>query len=344
MDPQQPIDFKTSPNILEDNDLLNFDNNHPSRSRRTSVNSTLPSGNNQANDERQAQAQDPDILELIFQKIAAGFKEATIEVAAAARPSVLPKPDNEGSCPNQPPEVMPAMAPLNENPPVVSALVISAPVMPAPAAPILVNPPQVPLPVAIQDPEPIDMEVTTAQAPMIIRTTAAQSPEQTLLLGMDWFRQTGICLHADERKLYVQCQESDDSDPFDDFEFDDEDLDEVAGFLTDQCSELELYNNLWLDHESPTVYMSGVEGVPVEKTEREEESVIDKLKKNLDNEALTNDQKNHASNVLSKEVDVFAETVDDLGQMLMYVHEINTGSAPPIKQVPYYAAQVCVTS
>ncbi|CAG8657620.1 2126_t:CDS:2, partial [Cetraspora pellucida] len=181
------------------------------------------------------------------------------------------------------------------------------------------------------------------------------SPEQTLLLGMDWFRQTGARLHADERKLYMQRQgkfveipmfyegeippaplavkmeyeelkEPDDSDPFDDFEFDDEDLDEAEGFLTDQCSELELYDNPWLDHESPAVYLSGVEGVPVEETEREEESVIDKLKKNLDDEALTNDQKNHVSDVLSKEVDVFAETVDDLGQTSAYVHEINTGS------------------
>ncbi|CAG8439765.1 8086_t:CDS:2 [Cetraspora pellucida] len=90
------------------------------------------------------------------------------------------------------------------------------------------------------------------------------------------------------------------------------------------------------------VYLSGVKSVLVEETEEEEESVIRKLKKNLDNEALTDDQKNHVSNILSKEVDVFAETVDDLGQMSAYVHEINTGNAFLIKQVPYHAASsVC---
>ncbi|CAG8538655.1 11446_t:CDS:2 [Cetraspora pellucida] len=48
----------------------------------------LPNRNNQANDGRQAQAQDPDILELILQEIAAGFKEVTVEVTAATRPPV----------------------------------------------------------------------------------------------------------------------------------------------------------------------------------------------------------------------------------------------------------------
>ncbi|CAG8645320.1 14836_t:CDS:2 [Cetraspora pellucida] len=52
------------------------------------VNSPLLNRNNQANNGRQAQAQDSNIFELILQEIAAGFKEATIEVAVAVRPLI----------------------------------------------------------------------------------------------------------------------------------------------------------------------------------------------------------------------------------------------------------------
>ncbi|CAG8481143.1 8925_t:CDS:2 [Cetraspora pellucida] len=83
-------------------------------------------------------------------------------------------------------------------------------------------------------------------------------------------------------------QKLDYQDPFDNFEFDDKDLDEAKGFLNDQCSELELYDNLWLNYKSFAVYLSGVKGVSVEETEGEEKSVIHKLKKNLDDEALIN--------------------------------------------------------
>ncbi|CAG8478787.1 13454_t:CDS:2 [Cetraspora pellucida] len=60
---------------------------------------------------------------------------------------------------------------------------------------------------------------------------------------------------------HEKLKEPDDSDPFDD-----KDLDEAEGFLTDQYSD-----------------------VIAKETEKEEESIIEKLKKNLDNEALTND-------------------------------------------------------
>ncbi|CAG8453803.1 1944_t:CDS:2, partial [Cetraspora pellucida] len=85
MDLQQPINFKTSFNILKDDNLLTFDNNYLSKNYYTSANSPLPSKNNQTNNGRQAQAQDPDILELILQKITARFKEVTVEVTAAAK-------------------------------------------------------------------------------------------------------------------------------------------------------------------------------------------------------------------------------------------------------------------
>ncbi|CAG8537999.1 23126_t:CDS:2 [Cetraspora pellucida] len=252
MNPQQSNDHRTSPNIFEDDDLLTFDNNHPSGSYLT-----------------------PEIT--------ARFKEVTVEVAAAARPPVhetnlvcltttlamyfearprtnnnhgnhsnhapsvrhqlyttqrpsryrkiASMPVNKGFHSNQAPEIVPAMAPSSENPLVTTTPIMSAPVMPTLAAPIPVDPPQEP-----------------------------NKPKKP-----------------------------DDEDPFDDFEFDNEDLDEVKRFLTDQCSVLELYDNLWLDHESPTVYLSSVKCILVKKTEKEEESIIEKLKKNLDNEALTDD-------------------------------------------------------
>ncbi|CAG8730918.1 21926_t:CDS:2 [Cetraspora pellucida] len=82
MNHQQSNNLRTSINIFENNNLLTFDNNHPSRSHHTFVNSTLANRNNQTNDRKQAQAQDLDIFELILQKIVTGFKEVIIEVAA----------------------------------------------------------------------------------------------------------------------------------------------------------------------------------------------------------------------------------------------------------------------
>ncbi|CAG8655485.1 3955_t:CDS:1, partial [Cetraspora pellucida] len=68
--------------ILEDDDLLTFNHNHPFKNYYTSVNSSTLSKNNLANNKRQAQAKDLNILEPILQKIAARFKETIVEVAA----------------------------------------------------------------------------------------------------------------------------------------------------------------------------------------------------------------------------------------------------------------------
>ncbi|CAG8715249.1 3444_t:CDS:2 [Cetraspora pellucida] len=101
-----------------------------------------------------------------------------------------------------------------------------------------------------------------------------ESTEQTFLLGMDWFRQTGeilpapLAIKVEPKKL----QKTDNENPFDNFKFDDEDLDKAEGFLTNQCSDLKLYNNLWLDHESPAVYLSGIESISVEETEEEKKT------------------------------------------------------------------------
>ncbi|CAG8786361.1 10185_t:CDS:1, partial [Cetraspora pellucida] len=101
--------------------------------------------------------------------------------------------------------------------------------------------------------------------------------------------------------------------------------------------ELKLYENPWLNHESPAVYLSGIEDVSA-KNEEEEDSIIKKLRKNYNNKAKTNNQKNHVSNVLSKVIDVFTKSIDNFKQMSAYIHEINTGSASSIKQVSYCAA------
>ncbi|CAG8636078.1 1395_t:CDS:2 [Cetraspora pellucida] len=192
----------------------------------------------------------------------------------------------------------------------------------------------------------INLKLVMSSVVVLIMFQIIELTEQILLLGIDWFCQTGTHLHADKKKLYVQCQgkfieilkfykrkillallvikkkseklkKPDNEDLFDNFKFDNEDLNEV---------------------ESSAVYLSGVESVSVKKTKEEEESIIKKLKKNLNNEALTNNQKNYVSNMLCKEVNVFTEIIDDLEQTLAYINEINTKSALLIKQVLYYAA------
>ncbi|CAG8483062.1 15263_t:CDS:2 [Cetraspora pellucida] len=76
-----------------------------------------------------------------------------------------------------------------------------------------------------------------------------ESPEQTLQLDMNWFCQTDAHLHIEPEKL---------EEPEDQNLFDNKDLDKAEGFLTDQYSELELYENLWLNYESPAVCLFGI--------------------------------------------------------------------------------------
>ncbi|CAG8728235.1 10770_t:CDS:1, partial [Cetraspora pellucida] len=46
------------------------------------------------------------------------------------------------------------------------------------------------------------------------------------------------------------------------------------------------------------MHLSGVKSVLIDESKEKEESVIKKLKKNLNDEALINNQKNHINNIL----------------------------------------------
>ncbi|CAG8593029.1 24140_t:CDS:2, partial [Cetraspora pellucida] len=285
---------------------------------------------------------------------------------------IVPMPTNKGSHPNQASEIVSAMVLSSKNLPVttvsiMSVLVISALVMPTLvmsvlAVSILVDTPQdlinmkanvslgqilqysdqkwnlsnvikrLLVPVTIQDPEPIDIEVMTIQAFTIAKITTAcchiRIKENHIVAVLNSSAAISIILNKIVKKLQLKIdepsttiviianrakvrrnststpsnksqseklQKPDDEDPFDDFKFNDKNLDKPDRFLTNQCSKLKLYNNPWFYHKSPTMYLSDIKSV--------------------------------------LEVDIFAETVDDLEQTSVYIHKINTESAFPIKQV-----------
>ncbi|CAG8839056.1 3882_t:CDS:1, partial [Racocetra persica] len=62
------------------------------------------------------------------------------------------------------------------------------------------------------------------------------------------------------------------------------------------------------------------------------------LEKSVDETHLTWEQKREAENFLNIKKAIFARDTNDISQTNLMIHEINTGSATPIKQTPYRAA------
>ncbi|CAG8681885.1 6365_t:CDS:2 [Cetraspora pellucida] len=271
---------------------------------------------------------------------------------------IVPMSTNEGSHPNQASEIVPAMALLSKNLPVTTVLimpipVISAPIMPTPVMSALA----VPLPVDIlQNPEPIDMKVMTIQVFTIARNTTVcchirikenyivpmlnssatisimsnkiieklqlkiDEPSTTMIIISNGARVRALgkiinlklvisslvvsttfqIIKSTKQTLLLEIHMfyegeilpaplADNEDLFDNFKFDNENLDKLDSFLTDQYSKLELYNNLWLYYESSAMYLSSIKSIFINETEKEEE------------------------------VDIFAETINNLEQTLVYI-------------------------
>ncbi|CAG8493872.1 10832_t:CDS:2 [Dentiscutata heterogama] len=98
---------------------------------------------------------------------------------------------------------------------------------------------------------------------------------------------------------------------FDKFEYEDEALDNAEGYYTKEAPEDELYENLWEDYQSLAASLV----IPPESG-----------------------GKKNAHERLFIEQDIFAHSTNDLGQTDVMTHDIDTGTAPSIKQAPYRAA------
>ncbi|CAG8853042.1 7846_t:CDS:1, partial [Gigaspora margarita] len=127
-------------------------------------------------------------------------------------------------------------------------------------------------------------------------------------------------------------------DMFDEFEYEDEVLDEAEGYFIEGPPEDELYENPWKNYHGSAINLANMEVLPVAEPDPEDESVEVRLKKNIDAAPLSLEEKEKIRERLYVDKDIFARNVNDLGQTDIVTHEINTGTAVPIKQAPYRAA------
>ncbi|CAG8469437.1 5700_t:CDS:2, partial [Dentiscutata heterogama] len=104
-------------------------------------------------------------------------------------------------------------------------------------------------------------------------------------------------------------------DLFDEFEYEDEALNEAKGYYTEEGLYNELFENPWRNQQDSPALEESLKDVP-----------------------LNPHRKEKALGMLLVEKDIFARDVSDLGQTDLVTHEIDTSSASPIKQAPYYAA------
>ncbi|CAG8632918.1 3038_t:CDS:2 [Acaulospora morrowiae] len=93
-----------------------------------------------------------------------------------------------------------------------------------------------------------------------------ESMEEMILLGMSWFKKLRARLYFDEHKLIITHEGESIELPIHQ-EKEEEDLDEVESYLTDDQEDL--YTNPWIDEQSPAAYLMTIEEVPTpEETER----------------------------------------------------------------------------
>ncbi|CAG8664047.1 17619_t:CDS:2, partial [Cetraspora pellucida] len=122
--------------------------------------------------------------------------------------------------------------------------------------------------------------------------------------------------HTVQENSSMDLEDVEDEGTFDEFEFEDELLEEAEGYFTGRTSGIELFENLWEDCNSPATYLAHVEELPSSEPDPEEESLEAKLERSMCSSSLPLEQ----------------------WQTDALVHEIDTGSAVPVKKTPYRAA------
>ncbi|CAG8765061.1 22427_t:CDS:2, partial [Cetraspora pellucida] len=124
-------------------------------------------------------------------------------------------------------------------------------------------------------------------------------------------------------------------DTFDEFTYEDEELDEIDGYYTVESSddEIDLYSNPWKDEVSPTIYLTIVKEVPIQKNKEETKPTLkEQLEKFVQTDTLNSREKEEARTFFKKEGCLLTISLDKLGTTSLVTHHIDTGDAKPIKQ------------
>ncbi|CAG8833706.1 36840_t:CDS:1, partial [Gigaspora margarita] len=81
-----------------------------------------------------------------------------------------------------------------------------------------------------------------------------------------------------------------------------------------------------------------MEELPTQETEPKNKSLEQGLHRSIDTTHLSDKEQKAVLHLLCQEKDLFTRDMNDLGQTSAVIHEIDTRSAAPIKQLAYYAA------
>ncbi|CAG8606066.1 8942_t:CDS:2, partial [Cetraspora pellucida] len=192
----------------------------------------------------------------------------------------------------------------------------------------------------------LDLKITEPSSTMVVTANGARVRALGKVVEVELYVQydykvAKIPISCNGENPPMEPEDEEDEGTFDEFEFEDESLEEAEGYFTCKTSGIELFGNPWEDCHSPATYLSYVEELLSNEPEpepEEEEFLEVKLEKSMCSSSLPLEQCQRALEKLDSEKDIFARDINDLGQMDVLVHEIDTGNAVPIKQAPYRAA------
>ncbi|CAG8635973.1 4552_t:CDS:2 [Gigaspora margarita] len=109
-------------------------------------------------------------------------------------------------------------------------------------------------------------------------------------------------------------------DTFDEFEYEDEILEEAEGYFAKGAPD-------------PAVYLANIEELPARETDPEEETLNQKLEKNLAEAPLEPEEREATLNLLNKEKNIFARNINDLGQMTLSKEKEDPKPSIEIKRI-----------
>ncbi|CAG8770715.1 31836_t:CDS:2 [Gigaspora margarita] len=109
-------------------------------------------------------------------------------------------------------------------------------------------------------------------------------------------------LNTQARPPVEPMEDSESKDTFDEFEYEDEILKEAEGYFAEEAPD-------------PAVYLANMEELLACETDAKEETLDQKLEKNLAEAPLEPEEREAALNLLNKEKNIFARNMNNLGKM-----------------------------
>ncbi|CAG8760906.1 14149_t:CDS:2, partial [Cetraspora pellucida] len=129
--------------------------------------------------------------------------------------------------------------------------------------------------------------------------------------------------------------DSDEGDTFDEFDYEEDNLEEIDEYFMDEWSEVD--NQVLAQgiesEENPALFLINIKEPPVK--EKEEKSIVERIQEFINVNLMTPEQQRQAKEFLIKEKTLFAKNIDELGKTSVIMHTINKGEAIAMKQRPY---------